>query len=68
MEDLMHRQRLLAAVLAGLLTLGVAACDDEPDAGPQPLDTGADAGATGDGFDEADVEVTPDVEPPDENG
>ncbi len=53
----MIRTRLLAVGCAALLALGVTACDDTPDAGPQPLDTGADAGSTGDGFEDDGVET-----------
>lgn len=55
------RQRLLAALCTGLLAMSLSACDDEPDAGPQPLDTGADAGSTGDGFEDADIDADPDL-------
>ena len=57
----MTRQRLLAAVLTGLLALGTIGCaadspDETDDAAGQVVDPGTDTGATGEGFDEVDGE------------
>lgn len=50
----MLRSRLSAALLAGLIALGAAACNGGPDPGSQQLETGTDTGSTGDGFEETD--------------
>jgi hypothetical protein len=49
------RSRLLTAALTALLALGAAACDSGTSPGGGTVDSGADAGSTGEGFEDSDA-------------